>query len=80
MQTIEIINKVTKLFNLHGWEIDKDGSFGRFCDALSFLPVTQQDCLLDISKNFLKVNLEKYLLYIKLAIAEIDDRKNRFLY
>lgn len=75
MQTIEIINKVTKLFNLHDWEIDNYGSFGRFCDALSFLSVTQQDCLLDISRNFLKVNPENYLYYTKLAIAEIEIEK-----
>lgn len=72
---IEIINKAKKLFNFHNWEIDNKGSFGRFCGALSILSIEQQDCILDISRSFLKVDPGKYHLYIKSAIAGIDDER-----
>lgn len=79
MVDIEIINKTQKLFRDHNWIIDDEGSFGRFCEALSLLSSKEQKCLLDITHNFIKVSPAKYHLYTKMAIEEIDDRVIRTL-
>ena len=73
--TVEIIDQATKLFNMHNWKIDNTGSFGRFCNALSLLSIEQQNCLLDISRNFLKVDPTEYHYYTKQAIAAIDEKR-----
>ena len=60
---------------MKGWRIDDDVAFNRFCEMLSSLSQEQQNCVLQITENFLRVDLDKYFQYIKLALNCLDLNK-----
>lgn len=61
----ETIQRLSKIFEIHRWEINSQGSFNRFCEMLTMLTEDQQDCILQLTQHFLKVDLDVYRAYIK---------------
>ena len=72
--SIETIERLTRIFASHKWDVDSYGSFNRFCEMLALLNKEQQDCVLQLTENFLKVDLDVYRNYLKNAISQIDNR------
>lgn len=64
----ETIQRLAEIFEKHRWEINSQGSFNRFCEMLTMLSEDQQDCVLQLTQQFLKVDLDVYRAYIKNSV------------
>lgn len=71
--SLSVINDLQHLFEFHGWNLnaEEDKAFKNFCEMLGFLSREQQSCILKITKNFLRVEFDKYRLYLKKAIRQV---------
>jgi hypoxanthine phosphoribosyltransferase len=70
--SFENIEKLTSIFSTLKWEINEHGPFKRFCEMLSILNNEQQACILRLTENFLKVDLDIYRNHLTEAISKID--------
>lgn len=62
------IFKVSKLFEMHNWEIKKGNEFSlynRFCETLNLFESEQQEFIINLTKNFLKIDIDEYFITLK---------------
>jgi hypothetical protein len=64
--------RLHKIFKEQNWEIEEDSVFNDFCRMLSFLNAEQQECVLELTQNFLKIDVGKYLYHIHKALQKIE--------
>lgn len=74
--SIDKIYKVSKLFKMHQWEIDgnEDNEFSlyhRFCETLNLFEEEQQELIIDLTKKFLKIDLDGYLGTLKQVLKNM---------
>lgn len=66
----EILLQTKRQFTELGWEDEE--LLKRFCNAISFLNIDQQRMILDLTKNYLRIDSTKYIKYLKIALLKID--------
>ena len=64
-----VLLQIKAVFDLHHWSLDEGETFERFCHLLSFLDTNEQKCIIELTKDFLKVDFSKYPYYISKALA-----------
>jgi uracil phosphoribosyltransferase len=69
--SVGTLQDLHNIFVHQGWEIQNDFVFNRFCEMLSFLNTDQQECILELTKKFLRVDLSQYHFHIKKALQKI---------
>lgn len=62
-----------RIFKNNGWPIEQENHFNDFCEALSYLTAEQQKLVLELTKQFLWVDISKYHSYTKTALSKIDE-------
>lgn len=67
----ELIRRLTAIFNLHGWPIEGDEIFNRFCQLLRIMDKEQQECILELTRRFLRIDFGKYPYHIGQALAKL---------
>jgi hypothetical protein len=70
----DILYRLEKLFVEQKWGMENDNDayvFNCFCEMLSFLNSEQQECILDLTKNFLKLDFSKYQYHLRKALQNI---------
>jgi len=73
--SLSVFRRAQVIFNKQNWGIEtveEDSTFDDFCNMLSFLDSTQQDCILDLTERFLRIDVGKYLYHIRKALRSID--------
>jgi hypothetical protein len=69
-----ILYRLKKLFTDQKWVVDGDNEdpvFDSFCEMLSFLNGEQQECILELTKKFLKIDFSKYHYHLRRALHNI---------
>jgi len=74
---INLVNKITHLFERKGWHIidspdDPESLFSRFCNMLDGLKPEQQELILKLTERYLRVNFKEYLSQFKLATSQVE--------
>jgi len=72
--SLEILSQLKNLFIAKNWNTVgdiNDSVFNDFCEMLSYLDHKQQDCILELTKKFLKVDFVDIHYYLKEALANI---------
>lgn len=69
---VELISRLRAIFNLHDWSVDQDETFDRFCQMLRTMNKEQQDCILELTRIFLRVDFQKYPFHIGRALSKIN--------
>jgi adenine/guanine phosphoribosyltransferase-like PRPP-binding protein len=69
---IDVFQKLQEIFLQQHWDIQNDPAFNDFCGALSFLNTEQQECVLDLTQKFLRVDLAFYPLYLRKTLQAIN--------
>lgn len=72
-----LVNKLIEKFKRNNWEIDDDKTnetsfFNRFCKMLENLGSNQQDLILELTENFLKISTNEYLKHLDDALLKIN--------
>ncbi|MGG3206160.1 phosphoribosyltransferase-like protein [Brevibacillus brevis] len=83
---VSMAEKVINLFEQKGWEIEdslemEHSLFNRFCVMLESLTEEQQELVLELSENFLRIALPQYSLEIKnllIRVYQEDTELNKF--
>lgn len=71
-----LLNNIKNLFVTLNWNIG-DGEYGdivfdSFCEVLSCLDNKQQDCILELTKKFLRIDYANYHYHIRRSLANIN--------
>lgn len=80
----EIVRNLWTIFVQHRWIEDPYNLFNRFCQTLSFLSDEQQDLIIELTRDYLKIDLSAYNLHITESLLKIqpelfDDVDNIFI-
>jgi hypothetical protein len=72
--SLSVLKRLRDIFIQKKWEIqtEEDSTFDDFCDMLEFLNPQQRDCVLDLTQNFLRVDVGKYLHHIRRGLNNIS--------
>lgn len=65
----EVFSRLKDVFEFHHWSLDGEDTFERFCSLLGMLDKNEQNCIIDLTNKFLKVDFSKYPHYINKALA-----------
>jgi hypoxanthine phosphoribosyltransferase len=68
--TANILYQVKELFESKEWKIEEHerSVFNKFCNMLSFLTDDQKDLILNLSKNYLRINFKEYEHHLIMAL------------
>lgn len=75
--SLEIIQKLQKIFKDHNWSmknVEEKELFNRFCSMLKCISKEQQECVLEITRNFLRIEINEYYYHIKQCLTKIDPK------
>lgn len=75
--SIDIIRELEQIFLFHKWFLDSELEkeiFDRFCKMLEIFAIDQQECILELTKNFLRVDFQEYYNHIKICLSKIDQQ------
>ena len=72
--SLNVIIQLREIFIQKKWEIEGESSFDRFCEMLSSLSPEQQECVLLLTKEFLRVEFNTYPFHIRKALSCIDSK------
>lgn len=67
----KILLKLKEIFEELGWDTKEDPAFNRFSKTLEFLDSDQQELFLELTRNFLKIDIAKYHVYLRKALRKI---------
>ncbi len=70
-----LIRRLELIFSAHNWSLEFDHEqelFNRFCQMLNCFSPDQQDCVLELSKNFLRIDTTHYYYHIRQCLKKID--------
>ncbi len=70
--SLRVLAKLKSIFDAHHWPTDQEDTFDRFCQMLAFLEPEEQDCVLELTKNFLRVDFTEYPHHIRKALTGIE--------
>jgi hypothetical protein len=70
-----MLRKLEIIFKDHNWSLEFEGEqelFRRFCLMLSCLSKDQQECVLEVTKHFLRIDMNDYNYHIRRSLSKID--------
>lgn len=73
--TIDTIRRLESIFKEKKWLIDNEidiDLFNKFGKMLSILSDDQQECILELTKQFLRIEMPEYYFHLKKSINKID--------
>lgn len=68
---ISTLNKIKEIFTVNRWEIDHD-VFNRYCKMLESMTDEQQSLILELTRNYMWLDLSWYQSKIKLALSDLE--------
>jgi len=69
---VNTLIKLNERFAIQKWEREENDLFERFCKMLSGLSEAQQALILELTRDFLKIDLATYPMHIRSALSEIE--------
>jgi hypothetical protein len=73
----EIVQDLQKIFGDQNWSLEIEEEkilFNRFCSMLKCLSKEQQWCVLETTRNFLRIEFNDYYYHIKQCLSKIDPK------
>ncbi|MEK0224380.1 phosphoribosyltransferase-like protein [Bacillus proteolyticus] len=74
--TGEMLLKISQIFKQHSWPVENDREmeyslYNRFCKTLSMFNEDQQELIVELTRNYLKLDLEDYLGTLRIVLENM---------
>lgn len=72
---LSVLSRQIVLFKQLGWSIDSDTNlFERFCELLSYLTPEEQDLVLDMTQDFVRITFPDYVPLYQQVLSTVDPK------